>query len=197
MTNTGDPDGTWTFDGITILTLAPGQVRNDIDFGYRGQQLPRPVLVYRDYSVNGLREPAAANPETGIAGVTVTLTGEPMTIGHRVFTRTTVDRARTGRTSSPGCRRAATLPSSRRSRPRCSRPGCPGSTTAWTLRVRHGQGGSSPAKNKLAVALFTADVAGIGNTTSARIRRPIRSASSTWTSTTTVIAAPVSRALPA
>jgi uncharacterized repeat protein (TIGR01451 family)/fimbrial isopeptide formation D2 family protein len=70
--NTGDPDG--TFDQSTQLTLGVNDIRRDIDFGYQGQSSVA-GFVYRDFDIDSLREPTGANPETGIGGVLLTLTG--------------------------------------------------------------------------------------------------------------------------
>lgn len=87
VTNTGDPDG--TFDGMTQFTLPALGSRTDIDFGYQGNN-SLAGYVYRDFNVNGLREPNAVNPETGIAGVTITLNATFAATGQQsTFTTTT------------------------------------------------------------------------------------------------------------
>ncbi|VTU01253.1 collagen-binding partial : Putative uncharacterized protein OS=uncultured prokaryote GN=HGMM_F48B01C05 PE=4 SV=1: Cna_B: Cna_B: Cna_B [Gemmataceae bacterium] len=77
LTLTDDPDT--VLDGTTSLTLGNGNpsIRLDIDFGYTGQNSVA-GFVYRDFDIDGVREPVAPpalNPETGIGGVTITLQG--------------------------------------------------------------------------------------------------------------------------
>ena len=48
-------------------------------------------FVYRDYSVDGIRQPTGTNPETGIAGVTVTLSGNTNTGPVTLVTQTAAD----------------------------------------------------------------------------------------------------------
>lgn len=81
LANTGDPDG--TFDGTTTFTLGINDNLTDQDFGYQGIN-SLAGFVYRDLDVDGLREPLG---ESGIAGVTVTLTG--LLPGGAIFTLTT------------------------------------------------------------------------------------------------------------
>lgn len=88
LTNTGDPDG--TFDSQYQFTLGNNEVRQDVDFGYQGNSSIS-GYVYRDYSIDGIRQPAAANPESGISGVTITLTGTD--IAGNTITRTAVTAA--------------------------------------------------------------------------------------------------------
>jgi fimbrial isopeptide formation D2 family protein/uncharacterized repeat protein (TIGR01451 family) len=60
--------------GVATVTLAVGETNTTIDAGmYTGATLSG--FVYRDFDVNGVREPRAPNPETGLVGVTITLTG--------------------------------------------------------------------------------------------------------------------------
>ncbi|MBP3959943.1 isopeptide-forming domain-containing fimbrial protein [Gemmata sp. G18] len=71
--DTIDSDASRTL-GRAPVTLAIGETNNTVDAGaYLGAALTG--FVYRDFSINGLREPTGAKPETGIAGVTLVLTG--------------------------------------------------------------------------------------------------------------------------
>lgn len=85
VVNTGDPDG--TLDGQTTFRLGTTDNRTDIDFGYQGTN-SLAGFVYRDFSVDGIRQPAGLNPETGIPGVTIALTGTD-NVGNAI-TQTTV-----------------------------------------------------------------------------------------------------------
>jgi fimbrial isopeptide formation D2 family protein/uncharacterized repeat protein (TIGR01451 family) len=87
VTNTGDPD--LIKNGATVFSLGDNQLRLDIDFGYQGNN-SLAGFVYRDFNVNGLREPTAAKPETGIVGVAITLNATFVTTGQQlIFTTTT------------------------------------------------------------------------------------------------------------
>lgn len=60
--------------GIALVNLGVGETNDTIDAGmYTGATLSG--FVYRDFDINGIREPNGQNPETGIVGVTITLTG--------------------------------------------------------------------------------------------------------------------------
>jgi len=76
VTNTGDPDN--VRDGQFTLNLGANDIIANVDFGYQGNSSIS-GFVYRDFSVDGVRNPTGPNPETGIAGVTVTLTGTDIT----------------------------------------------------------------------------------------------------------------------
>jgi fimbrial isopeptide formation D2 family protein len=148
VTNTGDPDG--TFDSQTSFMLGVNQVLLDKDFGYQGNN-SLAGFVYRDFDVDGLREPSGANPETGIAGVGITLRGTDT--GGRRFTRTTM-------TATDGSYFFDGLPDGVY-RVIESQP--PSVFVAGRAGFYDGldtvgsPGGSSPAKNQLAVT-FTADI---------------------------------------
>lgn len=80
LTITGDPQG--SLDGQANVSLSIAQQLTNIDFGYQ----PNSSLsgyVYRDYSVDGVRQTSGPQPETGISGVTVTLTGVDI-LGHSI-----------------------------------------------------------------------------------------------------------------
>lgn len=96
VTNTGDPDG--TLDGQTTFALAIDDALVDKDFGYQGTNALA-GYVYRDFTIDGIRQPANPNPETGIVGVTITLTAVD-TAGN-TFTRTAITAA-DGSYSFPG-----------------------------------------------------------------------------------------------
>src|SRR5262249_53406068 len=81
VTNTGDPD--IIRDSMTTFVLGPTDLFLDKDFGYQGTN-SLAGYVYRDFNVDGIREPNAVNPETGIGGVTITLSG--IDTGGRKFT---------------------------------------------------------------------------------------------------------------
>jgi fimbrial isopeptide formation D2 family protein/uncharacterized repeat protein (TIGR01451 family) len=86
VTNTADPDG--ITDSLTRFTLGGNELRLDIDFGYQGTTSVA-GFVYRDFSIDGIRQPVAMQPETGIAGVTVTLLGTLNTGAAITITRVT------------------------------------------------------------------------------------------------------------
>ncbi len=67
--NTGDPDG--TFDSTTDVTLGLGEDIDVEDFGYQGTGSIGDT-IWEDTNGDGIQDPS----ETGIAGVTVTLTDE-------------------------------------------------------------------------------------------------------------------------
>src|SRR5262249_41668406 len=83
-----DSDANPVTGSTAPFTLALGQLRPFVDAGL----IPAPSsvsgFVYRDLSGDGMRQPSSVHPETGIAGVTVTLTGID-TSGNPI-TRTTV-----------------------------------------------------------------------------------------------------------
>lgn len=61
-------------NGNASATLGIGESNTTIDAGlYVAGSLAG--FVYRDYDIDGLREPAASNPETGLANITVILNG--------------------------------------------------------------------------------------------------------------------------
>ncbi|MGL4463194.1 MAG: SdrD B-like domain-containing protein, partial [Planctomycetia bacterium] len=61
-------------DGKTELALGRAETALDVDFGYRGSASLAGV-VHRDFDLDGLFSPSAANPETGVADVEIVLTG--------------------------------------------------------------------------------------------------------------------------
>ncbi|MCE9531406.1 MAG: hypothetical protein K8T89_09845 [Planctomycetes bacterium] len=150
LTNTGDIDG--TLDGSTLVTLAANDIRTDIDFGYQGNSSIS-GFVYRDYSVDGIQQLAATFPDTGIAGVTVTLTGTD--INGNVTTRTTVTAA--DGSYSFGGLLAGNYQVTETQPPPVSQPGgfYDGLDTVGTIGGT--QTGTSPQKNQLAVTLGTGE----------------------------------------
>ncbi|MGE3807200.1 MAG: SdrD B-like domain-containing protein, partial [Gemmataceae bacterium] len=85
---TEDPDV--PLDGMATVVMATDTRRLDIDWGYVGSN-SLSGFVYRDFDLDGNRELAGTNPETGIAGVTITLVGNTTASGGAMssFTLTT------------------------------------------------------------------------------------------------------------
>jgi uncharacterized repeat protein (TIGR01451 family) len=75
---TGDPDG--NLDNQTVVHLASGQVKSDVDFGYSSVGSIG-VLVYRDLNVSGTFNAG----EPGIGSVTFHVTGQTNTGGSVAF----------------------------------------------------------------------------------------------------------------
>ncbi len=65
VTNTFDRDG--NRNSQTTFLLGAGETIFDADFGYQGNN-SLAGFVYRDFNVNGLREPAGTNPRDGHCG---------------------------------------------------------------------------------------------------------------------------------
>lgn len=152
VTNTFDRDG--NRNGQTTFLLGANETVLDADFGYQGNN-SLAGFVYRDFNVNGLREPAGVNPETGIPGVPVTLTGTD-TKGNP-FTRTAT-------TAADGSYLFDGLPDGDFVLAEAQPPSVFAAGQAGYydgLDTVGSAGGTSPAKNQFAVR-FTADIDGVG-----------------------------------
>lgn len=70
----GSASGTLGNDQVTGVALTSGQSATGYTFGERA---PNSItgFVYRDFDLNGVRTTGGANPDVGVAGITLTLTG--------------------------------------------------------------------------------------------------------------------------
>ena len=143
----GTPAPTDTITGITIGAGAAAAV------GYAFAEATSTIsgVVYRDYNLNGTFTPTGANPDTGIAGITLTLTGTDAA-GRAVNLTTTT--AADGTYSFPGLG-AGTYTLAE------TQPPLPTTLTNgfYDGADTPGPGGTSPAKNQLAVNLVTGQAA--------------------------------------
>ena len=82
----GTANGTLTNDQVSGIPLTAGQAATGYTFGER---VPNSIagFVYRDSNLDGVRTITGADPDTGIAGITITLTGTDVL--NNVVSRTT------------------------------------------------------------------------------------------------------------
>ncbi len=76
-TQTGDPDA--NPDSTSTVNLAVGETNNDQDFGYHDSGSPTGSIgdfIWFDSNGNGLQDEVVAGGDSGLGGVTVTLTGD-------------------------------------------------------------------------------------------------------------------------